>query len=186
MRINIIFAIAAFILGLSAVFTDFTGKNSLYPTWKFNKERIDKKKVDLISANHLADLIYNKEKAVLVVDVRSSEEYGKYHIPDAVLFNESTINTDLPDAKKIILVGKADLLVQAKIYKTLPGSVYILDGGIPAWYDMVLFPDFEKLQVRNKQVLDHILARSKYFGGKPVNTETLNLNIRTIRFREGC
>jgi hypothetical protein len=61
-----------------------------------------------------------------------------------------------------------------------------LSGGIKAWYDLVLFPDFQQFQVRNRQQLEEIIAKSRYFGGTPQNIQRLNLTERADRYREGC
>ena len=68
----------------------------------------------------------------------------------------------------------------------LPGKVYVLKGGIEAWYSQVLFPDFLQYHVRNRDHLDHILRRSRFFGGEPQNTQMLNIEARENRYREGC
>jgi hypothetical protein len=50
----------------------------------------------------------------------------------------------------------------------------------------VLFPDFLNYHVRNRDHLDHILRRSRFFGGEPQNTQVLNIEARENRYREGC
>jgi hypothetical protein len=55
-----------------------------------------------------------------------------------------------------------------------------------AWYSQVLFPDFSQLRVRNRELLEHILRRSRFFGGTPQNTQVLNIEVRETRYREGC
>jgi hypothetical protein len=51
---------------------------------------------------------------------------------------------------------------------------------------MILFPDFSKMQVRNKQKLETIVERSRYFGGAALNSDILNISKKSSRFREGC
>ena len=73
-----------------------------------------------------------------------------------------------------------------KFQMILPGKVYVLKGGIDAWYSLVLFPDFIEYQVRNNEKLEQIISRSMYFGGSPRNTQLLNITVRESRYREGC
>jgi hypothetical protein len=105
MRINYILAILAFIAGITAVFTNFTEKNNLYPSWKYRTERIDNNKIRLISANYLADLVEQKVQGITLMDTRTSAEYEKYHIPGAVPYSEQDLLSASGSSMKVILYG---------------------------------------------------------------------------------
>jgi hypothetical protein len=64
--------------------------------------------------------------------------------------------------------------------------VYVLKGGLEAWYSVVLFPDMLAYRIRNTEHLMSILSRCSFFGGQAKNTQVLNLNVRESRYREGC
>lgn len=185
MKINHFFAILAIVAGITAAFTSFTEKNRLYPTWKFEKERVEGKTVRFISAHHLANLLYNKAELSLL-DAREWNNYENYHIPTALHCNMDPILEQENKSGLVVLYGSADDESIYKIARELPGRVYVLKGGLEAWNSLVLFPDPLEYKVRNMDQLTYIVRRSTFFGGEAQNTQILNLNLRESRFREGC
>ncbi len=186
MKTNHILAILALVVGLAAAFTKHSENNKLYPDWKFHKERIDGKKYSFISASHLANLIYSKDQNIVIFDARSWKAFEGYHIPQALAYDAGLGSKAASSSGKIVLYGEPDDEGLYDLARKLPGKVYVLKGGMDAWYSLVLFPDFLSFSVRNSDQLDHILHRSGFFGGKPQNTQLLNINVREGRYREGC
>lgn len=186
MKTNHILALLAFIGGAAAAFTNFTQNNHFYPDWKYQKVRIDGQRIHFISAPQLADLIYTKKEGVIILDTRDREEYGKYHIPKALQYHEGMMKKADFSSGTVILCGEEEGSDPFSSVSELPGRVYVLKGGMEAWYSLVLFPDFIKYHVRNSDQLDHILQVSGFFGGKPRNTQVLNVNMRKENYREGC
>jgi len=186
MRVNFILTVAALVLGISAALTDFEERNGFYPDWKFRKDRIDGHRVEYISAVQLAGLLRQKDQGILVMDIRDPGDFADYHIPGSVLFDPQLLSQAKQKGKKVILYGSGQD-PYAQLVREIPvKGIYLLGGGLDAWYDTVLFPDFSRYRVRNREVLQEILSTSVYFGGKAVNTESLNLTQRSGRFREGC
>jgi hypothetical protein len=186
MKTNHILAILAIVGGTTAAFTKYSVNNDLYPDWKYQKERIEGKSVRFISPQHLADLIYSKDENILLFDTREWKAYGEYHIPNAVQYEEGIISKADFKSGTIVLYGDEEINGLYGLAREIPGRVYVLKGGMQAWYSLVLFPDFMKYHVRNGDQLDHILRRSRFFGGKPQNTQLLNINMRKNQYREGC
>jgi hypothetical protein len=186
MKTNYILVIASLIISLGAVFTNHAGRNNLYPAWKYKTDRINKEKVRLISANHLADIVYQKEQGITILDARSIAEYKEYHIPNSIPYIDKDLESVLKSSDKVILYGDKNYSYLSEIPRKLSGKIYYLSGGVDEWFNMVLFPDFRKIKVRNKLALEKIINRSKYFGGAPLNTDLLNISTRSGRFREGC
>ena len=186
MKTNHILAILAIVGGTTAAFTKYSVTNDLYPDWKYQKERIDGRRIRFISAQHLADLIYTKEENMIILDTREWEAYENYHIPTALQYQDGLISE--PDFKPglVVLYGEEGTSSIYSIARELPGRVFVLKDGMEAWYSVVLFPDFMKLRVRNIDQLDHILSRSGFFGGKSQNMQLLHINQRKENFREGC
>jgi rhodanese-related sulfurtransferase len=186
MKANFILAALAVILGITAAFTNHSEKTGLYPDWKFETGRVEGQKVHYISASFLADLMYRKDQQVLILDARSEAEYQQYHIPSSLRFkNEEKLiegRSEIP----IILVGGSDDSELARIAGEMEGEVFVLSGGMDQWFELVLFPDFRSLRVRNNERLREIHYRSFYFGGAPKNSQLLNIKVRENRFREGC
>lgn len=186
MKVNYILALLALTVGISAAFTRYAEHNGLYPDWTFRTERIQGEKIRYISATHLSDLLYSKDPNILIYDVRPWKDFDSYHIPLALLYDPG-MGSKAGISPGIIIVydtERGDNL--EKLPENLPGRVYVLKGGIEAWYSQVLFPDFLDYRIRNRDHLDHILRRSRFFGGEPQNTQVLNIESRENRYREGC
>ena len=186
MKTNHILAILALIGGITAAFTRHAEHNGLYPDWTFRTERSTGEKVRYISASHLSDLLYKKDPDILLFDLRPWDAYESYHIPRALLFDPGMGSKADIRPGIVIAYGTAEGDGLDKLTDELPGRVYVLKGGIEAWYSQVLFPDFSHLRVRNREQLEHILRRSRFFGGAPQNTQVLNIEERQTRYREGC
>ena len=186
MKTNHILAILALVGGMTAAFTNHSKKNELYPEWKFQKEQIEGKKTRFISAHHLADLLYAKKEDLIIFDAREWKAYEKYHIPLALPYDAGMGSKVKIKSGTIVLYGEAEDQDLYNHARDLPGRVFVLKGGMEAWYSLVLFPDFVKFHVRNSDQLEYILLRSKFYGGKPQNTQVLNIDVKASRYREGC
>ena len=184
MKTNYILAILALVGGLSAAFTNYSSRNNMYPTWKFDSDRIEGKKVEVISASHMADLLYMKDQGFVLLDARDEVSYAEYHIPTALRYKKGDADPG-EENSWFILYGMPDEKI-ADLSDGLPGKVFVLKGGMDAWYSEVIFPDFLQFRIRNKNMLEQIIHRSRYFGGTPGNTQHLNINVRESRYREGC
>jgi len=186
MKANFILTISALLLGISAAFTNFEAKNNYYPDWKFQKDKIDGIRVKYVSANHLAGMLRKKEQGIIIMDVRDIQDYSSYHIPGAVSFDPLIMADARQKGEMVILYG-ATQDSNTEVLQDIPGKgVFLLKGGLEDWYNIVLFPDLGVLNIRNRDVLERVISTSSYFGGKPVNMESLNLETRSSRFREGC
>lgn len=186
MKTNHILAILALIAGMTAAFTKHSENNKLYPNWKYQKERVDGKKYNFISASHLANQLYSKDPNIVLFDTRTWKAFEHYHIPQALAYDPGMGSKAASTSGKIVLYGEPDDEGLYDLARELPGRVYILKGGMDAWYSLVLFPDFVSFSIRNSDQLDHILSRSGFFGGMPQNSQLLNINVRESRYREGC
>lgn len=185
MKTNHMLALLAVIGGVTAAFTSFSEKNELYPTWKFESERIQGAKLNYISAPHLADLLYEKDQNLVILDLRTEPAYESYHIPLAIPVGAFEQNKGSKNESYVVYGPDED--VEAMMQREeFPGKVYVLKGGLEAWKSLVLFPDFTQYKVRNREALEHILRKSKYFGGHPLNTQLLHIDQRQSSFREGC
>jgi hypothetical protein len=186
MRTNRILAILALIGGITAAFTRHAEHNQLYPDWRFRVERIDGEKIRYISASHLANLLYSKHQDIIIFDARKWEAYESYHIPQSLMYDPAIGQKAGVRPGIIIVYGTGEDEGVKELLGELPGRVYVLEGGLEAWNSQVLFPDFLNYRIRNGDQLDHILRRSRFFGGEPQNTQVLNIQARESRYREGC
>ena len=186
MKTNYILAILAIAGGLTAAFTRHAEHNDLYPDWTFRKESVDGEKLRFISASHLAKLLYQKDQRIILFDAREWEAYERYHIPQALLYDAGMGPKASIKSGIIIVYDMEEGERLNDILEQLQGRVYVLKGGMEAWYSQVLFPDFLNYRVRNRDQLDQIMRRSRFFGGEPQNTQVLNIQVRESRYREGC
>jgi len=186
MKTNIFLASSAFVLGLMALFANYSEKTHLYPTWEFRKEKKENKKIKLISAIKLSEWIMQKKQGLVIIDMRKKEDYLKYHLPTAQLYNDSSFLPELGTGKNIVLYSAQNYIYLNKFQNELLDNVYHLEGGTESWYDKILFPDFNKFKVRNKELMNKIISTSRYFGGHPLNIDELEITNKNKWFREGC
>ena len=164
-------ALIAVTLGIIAL---FAGDPYGGTTIKVNEKSIALSTVDnsdKVSVTELADWIIKDKSDFELVDLRNEEKFNEYSIPNAQCVPLPQISSsDLRRNQKIVLYSDDDVaasqawfILKSKGYK----GVYILDGGLNAWKEKILFPkaplnggkdelaQFEKM----KEV-------AKYFGGQ--------------------
>jgi rhodanese-related sulfurtransferase len=127
---------------------------------------------DKINVTDLADWIIKDKSDFELVDLRSEEKFNEYTIPNSQNIPITQLSSaDLLRNQKIILfsddnidAAKAWFILKSKKYN----GVYILDGGLEAWNEKVLFP---KAPINgNKDELtqfEKMKEVAKYFGGQP-------------------
>lgn len=163
-------ALIAVILGVIAI---FAGDPYGGTTIKVNEKDIALSTVgnaDKVSVTELADWIIKGKSDFELVDLRSEEKFNEYTIPGSQCIPLPQISSsDLLRNQKIVLfsddnvaASQAWFILKSKKYK----GVYILDGGLEAWKDKVLFP---KAPLNgNKEELaqfEKMKEVAKYFGG---------------------
>jgi rhodanese-related sulfurtransferase len=169
--VQIWLAVTALALGALAVFGDPYGGGEV---------RIDSRelaaivggKLDHVTPAELADWIVQGKTDFRVLDLRSEEAYGEYHIPGA----EWVPIAKLPEYplyrnEKIVLYSDGGIhaaqgwfLLKAEGY---PGA-YILLGGLDAWKDEILFPALPQNATAEQLAdFDRRKAVSTLFGGAP-------------------
>ena len=101
-----------------------------------------------ISPDDLAAKIIDKEPGFVVVDIRSKEDFDKYHIPNSlhvpvkdILTNEDLKN--LQEDNNLILVSNGNTLA-SQVWLLLKENnfkdVYVLQGGMNHWVDVFAHP----------------------------------------------
>jgi len=141
--------------------------------------------IDKVSVYDMADWIIKGNADYRLLDLRGMDAYKKYNIPTS----EPAEPTDILDGdymrnEKLILYAD-DNLVEAKTWFILKAqhfkSVYILDGGLKAWRENILFPSLPaQATPEQKAQFAKIAQVSKFFGGQPQNGSTVNPVRRTL------
>ena len=125
---------------------------------------------DKISVNDLADWIIKDKADFELVDLRSEEKFNEYSIPNSQCIPLSQLSSaELLRNQKIILFSDDDVassqawfILKSKNYK----GVYILDGGLDAWKEKVLFPKAPLNGSKDELTqFEKMKEVAKYFGG---------------------
>ena len=141
---------------------------------------------DKVSVTELSDWIIKDKSDFELVDLRSEEKYNEYTIPGSQCIPLPQISSsDLLRNQKIILFSDDDVassqawfILKSKNYK----GVYILDGGLEAWKENVLFP---KAPVNaNKDELaefEKMKEVAKFFGGQAQTDSSVAITKQEIK-----
>jgi len=162
---------AVFILGVIAIFAGNPYGGAFI---KVNEKELALSTVnnsEKISVNDLADWIIKAKADFELIDLRSAEKYNEYAIPNSQCIPLVQLpEADLLRNQKIIFYSDDDVaasqawfILKSKGYK----GVYILDGGLNAWKEKVLFPkapiNGSKDELAQFEKMKEV---SKYFGGQ--------------------
>jgi rhodanese-related sulfurtransferase len=171
-------ALFAFLLGVVAL---FAGNPYGGTTIKVNEKDIALSTVgnaDKVSVNELADWIIKGKSDFELVDLRSEEKYNEYTIPNSQCIPLPQISSsELFRNQKIVLFSDDDItasqawfILRTKGYK----GVYILDGGLDAWKDKVLFPKTPLNPTKEQtEEFEKMKEVAKFFGGQAQSDSTM-------------
>ncbi|MEZ5069625.1 MAG: hypothetical protein R2751_01315 [Bacteroidales bacterium] len=192
MKTKITLALVAILLGASAAFTDYGKHNGSYPEWKTRSERADGSRQKVVSAPFLARMLFDREPGLVLLDLRSEKAFASYHIPGSWQPADVRESGLVEGADLLVLIGDSTLN-QRKLageMSVIPdgfdGRILVLEDGMTAWTDEVLFPDMLQWKVRSGQRLNEIHVLSHYFGGSPRNSQWMQVRQADSPFREGC
>jgi len=138
-----------------------------------------------ISADELADKIINNDPSILLVDLRTNQEFDAYTIPSAINIPfEKIIDSDYEgyldqDEYEVVLFSNEDLIPdQAWLLLTRAGykNLHVLQGGINGWHNTILNPPKPEEGMPNEAFIlhDFRLAAAQHFGvTKHIPVETV-------------
>ena len=128
--------------------------------------------VDHVTAPELAAWIVEGRADYRLLDLRTADEYGKYHVPTA----ENVPLAGLADYpllrnEKVVLYSEggihsaqAWMLLRAQGYT----AVYMVLGGLEAWQDEVLFPTLPAdAGPKERARFERAAQVAQFFGGQP-------------------
>jgi rhodanese-related sulfurtransferase len=127
---------------------------------------------DHVAPADLAAWIVESRADYRLIDLRGEEAYAQYHIPGAVNIPLARLTeAGLGRQEKLVLYSDADvhaaqawMLLRAQGY---PGA-YILDGGLSAWKNEIVFPVLGEGSSADQRMQDEKRrAMSAFFGGQP-------------------
>ena len=126
---------------------------------------------DHVTALELAQWIKERRPGLRVLDVRSSEEYDRYHLPTAQrLALDSLATTPFHADDTLVLyseggahAAQAWVLLRALGYR----NVYFLRGGLYEWLEQVMNPTLADTTAAARDAFSRAASLSRYFGGVP-------------------
>jgi len=179
-------ALVALSLGIIAL---FAGNPYGGTTIKVNEKDIALSTVgnsDKVSVTDLADWIIKGKSDFELVDLRSEEKFNEYSIPNAQCIPLVQLpSSELLRNQKIIFYSDDDVtssqawfILKSKNYK----GVYILDGGMNAWKEKVLFPKDPVNGSKNELAqFEKLKEVAKYFGGQAQSDSLVTENKTQIK-----
>lgn len=128
-----------------------------------------------ISTDQIADKIINQDPSFILIDVRDSENFNKYSLPNAVhiplkdLLNEEYENYLNQNQFDIVFYSNDNFYAdQAWVLGSRLGykNLRVLEGGINQWYQTIINPTLpdEGMSGENFELFTTRKAASMYFG----------------------
>ena len=126
---------------------------------------------DHVTALELAQWIKDRRPSLHVLDVRSAEEYERYHLPTAerlALDSVATVPYHADDTLVLYSEGGAHA-AQAWVFLRALGyrNVYFLRGGLYEWLEQVMNPTLADTTAAARDAFARAAPLSRYFGGVP-------------------
>jgi hypothetical protein len=130
------------------------------------------KNQDRIDVMTLADWLIKENADYTLVDLRSEKEFGEYNIPGSVNIPVGDVlSSELTRNQKVLLYGNDDVtsaqawfILKSANYK----AVYILNGGMNAWKNEILFPKLDAAATPEQTAaFEKVKQVSLHFGGTP-------------------
>lgn len=122
---------------------------------------------DHITAEQLAKWLIDKKPDLLVVDMRSAEEFAQYHIPGAVnipfnkLFEPEAQETMAGDNTIVLYSNGGTHAAQAWVLlKQMGIESFVLLGGLNYWTEAILKPKAPNELVADSEILKYQFQKS--------------------------
>jgi rhodanese-related sulfurtransferase len=126
---------------------------------------------DHVTALELAQWIKDRRPGLHVLDVRSREEFDRFHLPTAerlALDSLATLPFHADDTLVLYSEGGAHA-AQAWVFLRALGyqNVYFLRGGLYEWLEQVMNPTLADTTAAARAAFARAAPLSRYFGGVP-------------------
>lgn len=149
-------------------------------------------KSNFVTAEDVAAWIIDKKPDLLVVDIRSSEEYQQYHIPGAIniplakLFEPESLELLGEDYIIVLYSNGGTYAAQAWVMlKQMGYETYVLLGGLNYWVEAIVNPQPPNDLAADSEILRYHFRQSasQYFnqGGVAISRDAAkNEQTRTV------
>jgi rhodanese-related sulfurtransferase len=159
----------------------------------------------LTSPDRVADRLINKDPSLLLIDVRTPEEYsayslpGAFNIPIAGLLDETSLDLLSQEGMDVVFFGNDELLAdRAWLASRRKGlkDVYVLEGGLNQWFDnfFTLSPPPESASAAELEHFQFRMGVRQYLTGgelqvqqqQPAETITIKPKTKKSATEGGC
>ena len=102
-----------------------------------------------VTTDQVAKMIIHKDPSLEMIDVRSSDEFAKFALPNSInipfdsLLNSSSLSYLGIPGTKVVFIGNDDILAdQAWVLTKRLGfkSTYVMTGGLNLWMETIIKP----------------------------------------------
>ena len=102
-----------------------------------------------VTTDQVAKMIIHKDPSLELIDVRSSDEFAKFSLPNSInipldsLLNSSSLSYLGIPGTKVVFIGNDDILAdQAWVLTKRLGfkSTYVMTGGLNLWMETIIKP----------------------------------------------
>jgi rhodanese-related sulfurtransferase len=126
---------------------------------------------DHVTALELAQWIKDRRPGLRIIDVRSTEEYGAYHVPRAEhVALDSLATAPFRSDETVVLYSEGGAhAAQGWVFLRALGyqKVFFLRGGVYEWLEQVMNPTLGDTTPAARDAFAHAAILSRYFGGVP-------------------
>lgn len=150
------------------------------------------------SVDNLATMMINKDPSLLIIDVRTPEEYTEFALPGAINIPlKQILNPDWKDLledysgvyHKVFVSNGTSKAAEAWMLCRRQGfkNNYILKGGLNQWFNLIVNPNPPKSINDNKEIEDYQrrLGFKQFFtGGKASSGSSDNAPLPTINIKK--
>jgi sulfur-carrier protein adenylyltransferase/sulfurtransferase len=150
------------------------------------------------SVDNLAKMLIEKDPALLIIDVRTAEEFAEFSLPGSMNIPlDQILNPDWKDLledfagvyHKVFVSNGTSRAAEAWMICRRQGfkNNYILKGGINEWFSLIIHPDKPKSTEDTKAMADYErrLGFKQFFtGGKASAGSTDNSAAPTINIKK--
>lgn len=156
----------------------------------FTPREINGRKIEYLQTYQIAEWIMEKSDDFIIIDVRTLVEFNRYHIPSAqnITYLKNTLKMNSPDQIIILYSKNNESVIESWLKLKQRGfeNLYLMQGGIKAWAEEILFPDLSIDHGLEQAMIEKIKKTSLYFGGKPKLGEFQIGKSGKRYHREGC
>lgn len=186
----IILAIVLLAVAGGLIFLPKTTRNSEIPPETLAKEINDPAR--FLSVDHIAERMIEEDPSILLIDVRSPEEYDLFTLPNAFSIPLSEIT--LPEWEgyldqeemDVVLFSNGDIYAdQAWVICTRKGfkNLYVMEGGLNQWFSNIMQPTAPPETAPSEEFDLYAFRQgaSLYFSGGSIEIESSEAKAKPVK-----